>query len=67
MAELYEEGDKLVADRIVLTARTISRPVAVSAHTSTHGAQQVTGRTSAVAVIDLPIRSVRDKAGRAGS
>ncbi len=57
----YNVGDALSAERIAAKARRISKPrVSAKAGTSSHKIQEIVLEGTAFAVIDKPIRAVRD-------
>ena len=61
MKTYYGLGDALKADRIAVQARDIDR-IRVVEGSSEHRIQSTTLRGSAFCVIELPIKSVRERA-----
>jgi len=60
MAEYYNLGDALVAERIAVQARDIDK-VRVGKGTHPHRIQFTKLRGSAYCVIELPLKSVRER------
>ena len=60
MTTYFEEGDELKADKIIARARRVKEKKLVH-HTSKDQGTQVSLVGSAYCVIDLPIRSVRER------
>jgi hypothetical protein len=57
----YERGDALRADRIAVQARDIDR-IRVVEGSGSHRVQSTILRDSAFCIIELPLKSVREKA-----
>ena len=57
----YERGDALSAERIAVEARDIDR-IRVVEGSGRHRVQSTTLRDSAFCVIELPLKSVRERA-----
>jgi len=60
----YELGDALSADRIAVEARDIDR-IRIIEGSSRHRIQSTTLRDSAFCIIELPLKSVREKGSAA--
>ena len=56
MATLFESGDALRGDRVVLNARRISRP-RIIARSGRHEAQEIIARDNVYCVIEMPLKA----------